>query len=363
MRKQLMKVLPGILCAAFLLSACADPAGQQAPSQSPYGETAGSGTRSAQTAGPAEEPAAQEEAPEEEEVTAETPEETAASEVTAEEKDAEKEAEKEAEEKAREEAEKEAKEKAEALRKELLTAAGEEDPEHPNDVTITVGEEGEDYPALSRIYSRTQEELKDINPNYVGVLYIPALKQVYPVTWVAYDNDYFLEHNFEGSESQLGGIIIDGWNQPDLTDSVTTMHGHNMKDGSMFGSLQRFLSSPSLAENEPYIYFYMEKTVKKYRIYSYFTTDIYDRVYDVPEFYEWSEEMTEDGAKVFRDYLNNWYDAYVYDLPVRAVHEVPEMNFEKRPRILLLSTCYGAPHGTDRLPLICVLESEYYLEK
>ena len=76
-----------------------------------------------------------------------------------------------------------------------------------------------------------------------------------------------------------------------------------------------------------------------------------------------TEEMTEDGAKVFRDYLNNWYDAYVYDLPVRAVHEVPEMNFEKRPRILLLSTCYGAPHGTDRLPLICVLESEYYLEK
>ncbi len=349
MRKQLLKVLPGILCAAFLLSACAAPAGQQAPSQTPYEDPAGSGTESAETAAQEEETLT-----EEEEVSAENPEGTGAEE-TASDEEAEKEAEKAAEEAA--------KEKAEELRKELMTAAGEADPEHPNDVTITVGEEGEDYPALSRIYSRTQEELKDINPNYVGVLYIPALKQVYPVTWVAYDNDYFLEHNFEGSESQLGGIIIDGWNQPDLTDSVTTMHGHNMKDGSMFGSLQRFLSSPSLAENEPYIYFYMEKTVKKYRIYSYFTTDIYDRVYDVPEFYEWSEEMTEDGAKVFRDYLNNWYDAYVYDLPVRAVHEVPEMNFEKRPRILLLSTCYGAPHGTDRLPLICVLESEYYLEK
>ncbi len=338
MRKQLMRILPGI-CAALLISGCAAPAGNTAgeasSSPSAYVDSAESAAEAQQTeAQPADQ----------------------ASDGTSAEGG-------QTAEEAAEASEAEEKEKAEALRKELLTAAGEEDPAHPNDVTITVGSEGEDYPALAQIYSRSQAELKELNPNYVGILYIPALKQIYPVTWVAYDNDYFLEHNFEGTTSQTGGIIVDGWNQPDLSDSVTTLHGHNMKDGSMFGSLQRFLSSPSLAEENPYVYFYTEETVKKYRIYSYFTTNIYDRVYDIPEFYEWSEEMTEDGAKVFRDYLNNWYDAFIYDLPERAVHEVPEMNFEKRPRILLLSTCYGAPHGTDRLPLICVLESEYYLDK
>ncbi|MBQ1362789.1 MAG: hypothetical protein IIY43_07040, partial [Oscillospiraceae bacterium] len=69
MRKQLMKVLPGILCAAFLLSACAAPAGQQAPSQTPYEDPAGSGTESAETAAQEEETLT-----EEEEVSAENPE-------------------------------------------------------------------------------------------------------------------------------------------------------------------------------------------------------------------------------------------------------------------------------------------------
>ena len=243
------------------------------------------------------------------------------------------------------------------------SAAGEDDPSDPQDVELTEGIPGTDYPDPSDILTMSFDEYREVNEHFIGVLSVPALGITYPVTYKEFDNDYYLEHTFEGTESELGGIILDGWNRPDFADSLTILHGHNMRDGSMFGSMRRFLTDPSLAEREPYVYFYTERTVKKFRIYSYFHTTIYDRVYDVPEYYYGDADgLSEEAADVLREGCNNWYDSGIEDLPFRAAHDTAkDMSFLLRPRLLMLSTCYGEAHGIEREPVICVLSAEYVL--
>jgi sortase B len=58
------------------------------------------------------------------------------------------------------------------------------------------------------------------------------------------DNEFYLDHSFAGKESQAGTIFADwrcvvndyDWNQ---SDNII-LYGHNQKDGSMFGTLQRY---------------------------------------------------------------------------------------------------------------------------
>ena len=82
------------------------------------------------------------------------------------------------------------------------------------------------------------EGLKAQNPDVVAWIQIPALDISYPVVQ-GKDNSYYLHHMFDGKENKNGSIFIDYHNQPEFTDSNTIVYGHNMKNGSMFGTLDR----------------------------------------------------------------------------------------------------------------------------
>ena len=63
------------------------------------------------------------------------------------------------------------------------------------------------------------------------------------------DNTYYLDHGFTGEEDKNGTLFLNMNNQLFPPDDVLLIHGHNMKDGSMFGTLSKFERYDYAAEN------------------------------------------------------------------------------------------------------------------
>lgn len=110
------------------------------------------------------------------------------------------------------------------------------------------------------------EEIKAQNPDVAAWIQIPALSVSYPVVQ-GKDNSYYLHHMFDGQENKNGSIFIDYHNQPDFTDSNTIIYGHNMKNGSMFGTLDQY-QEKELFRQYPCFYIYLPDGILEYRIVS-----------------------------------------------------------------------------------------------
>ena len=83
------------------------------------------------------------------------------------------------------------------------------------------------------------DALRAINPEVVAWVYIPGTPINYPVAHKAGDSEYYLHHNFANSTTgefgaEYGCVMLSGENNPDFTDSVNIIYGHNMRNGSMF---------------------------------------------------------------------------------------------------------------------------------
>ena len=76
---------------------------------------------------------------------------------------------------------------------------------------------------------------------------------------------------------------MDFQNQEDLSDRNTIIYGHNMKDGSMFGTLNQY-QSQALYRNYPYFYMYVPGYIYEYQIFSCYAapTDHPAYTYDFP---------------------------------------------------------------------------------
>ena len=86
------------------------------------------------------------------------------------------------------------------------------------------------------------DKLYEINNDLVCILSIPSLDLKYPVVQGS-DNVKYLNTTFEGNKNPAGCLFIDYENSRDMTDPHTYIYGHNMKDGSMFGSLKRIMKN------------------------------------------------------------------------------------------------------------------------
>ena len=247
-----------------------------------------------------------------------------------------------------------------------VCAAGETAQAEYTDEVSQTEEETEEQEQQAGDYPALPFDLWDImkeNEDVTGAIFIPALQTAYPVVWKEYENDWYMEHDIEGNRSSRGCIMIDGWNTPDLTDCMTLVHGHNMADGSMFGALKRFLDDETLAQLQPYIYYYLPGRNGKIRTYryqvcSYYVTDIYDKTYYQPEIYllyhgdAWND-LSKETREVLDTFRDDWYDGFAYDMRIRAVHALPIPDLSERPHLLILSTCHGEVHGDTRLVVAC----------
>lgn len=83
------------------------------------------------------------------------------------------------------------------------------------------------------------EKLKQQNADAVAWIYLPDTVINYPVLQHG-DNDYYLDHQIDGSVNANGSIFMDYRNAPDFSDRNTLIHGHHMRSGNMFAGLMNY---------------------------------------------------------------------------------------------------------------------------
>lgn len=169
--------------------------------------------------------------------------------------------------------------------------------------------------------------LESINADFEGWLYVPGVSISYPLV-LGSDNDYYLTHTFKHEENKSGAIFLDQITANPFEDYNTIIHGHNMKDGSMFGRLKGFYNNTKTYANNPYFYIYTAEKSYKYLIFSYYVTTDTSNTYLIPN----TEET---------------YQEYKAQAIRNAVYKDVDGIPESAP-IVTLSTCHGANYTEYR---------------
>lgn len=165
--------------------------------------------------------------------------------------------------------------------------------------------------------------LKAVNDDVVGWIYIEALPDVnYPVVQ-GEDNSAYLHMTYEKNYNFAGTIFVDYENKGDFTDCNTIVYGHNMKNGSMFGSLSKFVKDPELYQKSRYFWILTPEHHYRYEILAAYTTAVDSDTYTL---------FKGPGAE-FEEYLQRMKDNSEIKTQVR---ELTMMD-----RIVTLSTCTG----------------------
>lgn len=184
-------------------------------------------------------------------------------------------------------------------------------------------ENREDFPEMEVDFKALREK----NPDTVGWLYVGSCGISYPIVQ-GEDNDYYMNHTFEGTVNSSGAIIMDYRDDKYLKDWNTFIYGHNMKNGSMFGSLKKLLNDETLYDSDPYIYVYLPGYIYRYKIFSYYKDKPDSKMY-----------WTADTLQEYRQYIRDALSLSVRDLGV----ETSEEN-----NMVTLVTCSGSGAGKMR---------------
>ena len=91
------------------------------------------------------------------------------------------------------------------------------------------------------------------NKSIIGWLKIDDTNIDYPVMQTS-NNEYFLNHNFEGEEDKNGSLFLDKDCDAIHRSTNLIVYGHHMKSGKMFGTLNKY-SDISYYEKHPFIQF------------------------------------------------------------------------------------------------------------
>jgi len=105
------------------------------------------------------------------------------------------------------------------------------------------GEKLEKSPVDKKVkqqYLIHEDPLYKINEDYVGWITVDGTNINYPVV-LGTNNDFYLNHNFYHESDRVGAIFMDYRNSQNELDRNTIIYGHNMRDKSMFSSLNHFL--------------------------------------------------------------------------------------------------------------------------
>ncbi len=184
-----------------------------------------------------------------------------------------------------------------------------------------------EMPVMLKKYTKLHAE----NADMVGWLSIPGTAIDYPVMQKE-GNEYYLHHDFYGEEDRHGCLFV-----KDIADVVTPgdcfiVYGHNMKDGTMFGSLDEYRNEEYYKEH-PLLRFDSLYEERGYEIMAVFLSHVYREGEEGFRYYEFYSADTEEE---FRDFYENVMGNSLYDTGVSA---------EYGDTFLMLSTC--AYHEED----------------
>lgn len=163
------------------------------------------------------------------------------------------------------------------------------------------------------------EGLKKTNPDTVGYIKVNNTNIDYVVV-KGNDNSYYLNHNFEKERNIAGWVFADFRNKLDESDKNIIIYGHDTKDGSMFGTLNKVLRKEWYKDKNNYkIDFVTESKTYNYEVFSMYSIE--------PEDYYITTEFHGDS---FKEFIKTIKSRSIYDTGV-------EVN--ENDKVLTLSSC------------------------
>ncbi|MBR3344258.1 MAG: class B sortase [Solobacterium sp.] len=119
------------------------------------------------------------------------------------------------------------------------------------DQVMTIGADNADVD--TRIPIRLDfAALEEINSDVIGWLVQDTSVINYPIVQNA-DNDYYLNHLFTGEWNHMGCVFALNSSAPDFTDTNTPLFAHGRKDGTMFGTLEKYESQAYYDEHREFL--------------------------------------------------------------------------------------------------------------
>ncbi|MCD8149632.1 MAG: class B sortase [Clostridiales bacterium] len=162
-----------------------------------------------------------------------------------------------------------------------------EDAEEDTSVSAEDGD-GYDWAAVQIDF----DALKAINADVIGWLRFDDTEAVpvdYPILY-GETNDTYLHTNLYGESYSAGSIFLESANAPDFSDYYNIIYGHNMRNGSMFGSLKKYRREENFYESNPCFTIYTETAAYRYQVFSYEEvkddSEIYTVGYEPDEVYQ-----------------------------------------------------------------------------
>lgn len=176
------------------------------------------------------------------------------------------------------------------------------------------------------------QNLHNENNDYLFWLYIPKTKIDYPVM-MSRDNKDYLHSSFYKEKLYAGTLFIDALSSKRENQDNLIVYGHNMKDGSMFGTLKKWRDGK---------YFHEHKFIEIY-------TETEKRVYLIFAVREVSSNM--DLLHYKLDGFTN--EEYIQDARNNNIHFREFEDQYKNNQIMTLSTCMS--NDAKRLIINAVL--------
>lgn len=182
--------------------------------------------------------------------------------------------------------------------------------------------------------------LQQQNPDVYAWIQVPGTEVDYPILQSSNDNTYYLNHTIDGEEKKEGAIFTENYNTKTFEDPNTVIYGHDMKNGSMFQSIHKYMDR-SFFDNNRDIVIYMPNQILHYKIFAAYLTD---NKHLLMNYNFWSKDE-------YQQYLNSIFSMRDMNAFIDTSTEVTTED-----KIITLSTCY-AGISTQRYLVQAVLVS------
>ena len=175
--------------------------------------------------------------------------------------------------------------------------------------------------------------LYEINSDLVGWLSIPGVIDL-PVVYR--NNVYYETHDFYGREDKAGTLFLDKNHPLRSTTQNLLIHGHNMRDGTMFGRLLQYETNLSYVKDHGIIHF---DTIYEEQTYVVFAVMIASFNSSSSRYFDYYTHATFASETEFTN--------YVYAVRARSLYSIP-VDVRADDALLTLSTCLD----DDRLVIL-----------
>ena len=197
-----------------------------------------------------------------------------------------------------------------------------------NEITedLIVSPWDKNYAADEREILPDMTELYSQNSDFVGILEVVDTDINYPVCQTPNDPEYYLRRDFYGETSTAGTLFVDY--RCDIVNPTTNtiIYGHNMRSGTMFGGLKRYLDYDYYQSHKTIIF----KTLYEEQEYEIVGVGLSAVGYDDDDSYKYYNFIDAVTGSELHEFLDNIQSLSVYDETI---------DISSTDKILTLSTC------------------------